>query len=200
MLPVTGDQLQCWSPPAIDLMIVPGLRPIPKQEKFSSVILDKVSSDMSPGQLTDCLVCLASLRPVSRPMLLDKTVTIANQLLTTSDAHQVLPVIIALLASLSDKNVTEDISLDKVIKLYSDNPSNKECIKSLNFILSAARDKVKIEAEQTRALLESLQCNLSSADPETRLLCLQSMLQLLPMLGGSVKRVRCLYWTCSDVY
>ena len=103
---------------------------------------------------------------------------------------ELLPLLLTVLQkTLSpSKSMSEVISWTDVASLFKRNTTCKKFIQTFNFTLSSLDEVPKVEKEEARALLESLQENLSSSDSGVRQMCLQSMVLLLPALGKQVKK------------
>ena len=191
-LPTTGDQLRAWSPPVIDLVIAKQLRSVPDQEKFPSVILNNLSEHTPALDMKHAVVSLAALRPVKRSELVEKISLIVSCIVNSSEKEklELLPILITVLSKSlqADDSVSKHISLEVVTKLYMEHPDSKDQIQVLNFFLSGLNIDSKINEEQTMNLISSLQRNLSSPDGDIRVMCLQSIIILLPNLGKKVKK------------
>ena len=192
-LPSSGDQLRIWSPPVFDLVIVKSLRSTPNDQKFPSIILNRLKEMTSTSEIHQALVCLSSLRPVSKSSLEEYIVEMVTSILKMDcrdEMVELLPLLLTVLQkTLSpSKSMSEVISWTDVASLFKRNTTCKKFIQTFNFTLSSLDEVPKVEKEEARALLESLQENLSSSDSGVRQMCLQSMVQLLPALGKQVKK------------
>ena len=192
-LPSSGDQLRAWSPPVFDLVIVKSLRSIPNDQKFPSIILNTLNEMTSPSEIHQALLCLTSLRPVSKSSLEEYIVKMLTNILrgdSTDQMAELLPLLITVLQKTlgSSKSISDVVSWADVASLFKTNTSCKKFIQTFNFILSSLVEVPKVEKEEARALIESLQDNLSSSDSSVRQMCLQSIVVLLPALGKQVNK------------
>ena len=102
-LPVLGEQLRVWSPPVLDLMIVPQLRTVPDTEKFSNIVLDGLHYSLPSSQLKHSLICLSCLRPVKGKILQEKLIKLGEETIRENEEDKIslLPLLITVLSSVS---------------------------------------------------------------------------------------------------
>ena len=203
-LPVLGDQLRSWSPPTLDLMIVPQLRSVPDSEKFSNLVLAGLDYSLSPSDLRNSLIALSCLRPVSGKSLKEKLINLGQEVIGKDEEDKIclLPLVFTVLRSVSrqTEDVTELFRFGDVTRLFLSSPNTKGRIVLLNFALSGYTDIPSVKKETLNKILESLTTNLSSPDSSIREMCLSSMITLLPHIGSNVTRLQPDQMSLVDVF
>jgi len=195
--PILGSELQDFEPFIIDLQMVRELRSIPEEEKFTRVIVDQLSLENTVDIIEDSLICVGSLKPFKKQVLLSKLSTLANDILTlgenVGEMVILVPLIISTIVNLADyESFPNLVKFDQVVELFLENIREKPRIKALTFLvssLSITKSIPSIEEGKLKTILASLQCSLSSPDGDVRQLCLETIILLLPAMGKQVKKV-----------
>ena len=186
--PGLGSHLPSWTPPSLDLVLAPSLRTLPDQEKFSHQLAESVSPSTPSCELSHALAILPALRPLPRPALTSRLTALLDHILDESGAGELAchaPAAMALMFRLTPEPGPTLPRPARIASIYLTNPGEKARLQALNFSLSLS-EEAGLEAGQLEPVLSQLQFCLASPDSEVRLLCLESLLVLLPGLGSSV--------------
>ena len=192
-----GTDLTNWHSFTYDLNFVPAFRKLKKGQLLVDKFINKLDTSETNETLKSCMVISRTFKPVDKESITSCLTNIMSQVINEDlvDKSEILPELIKTLFTLHDQNqIQAFIPLREIADFYLKHPENIYVLKFFDFCLTFHSWK-KIPTQNLTEILEelfvSLSNQLTSWEPETRLLALHAMSIVVPLLGNRILVTDC---------